>query len=120
MLNQEKAGYRASKQKSTSFMNQRKWFGHEIDENRIKPKEIKVDTILKLNPPKNLKELKSFLGPIQYMAKLLPRLWGKNRLTPNTIEEKRNVELANRTKRRLPKDKTDVDRRPISSTLCKR
>ena len=70
----EKAGYRASKKKSEFFMKQTNWLGHEIDENRIKPNEEKVEAILKLNPPENTKELKSFLGAIQYMAKFLPKL----------------------------------------------
>ena len=75
ILNQlEKAGYRASKRKSEFFMNRKKWLGHEIDENGIKPNEEKIEAIQKLNPPKNTKELKSFLGAIQYMAKFLPKL----------------------------------------------
>ena len=49
-------------------MNRIKWLGHEIDENGIKPNEEKIEAILKLEPPKNTKELKSFLGAIQYMA----------------------------------------------------
>ena len=55
-------------------MKQTKWLGHEIDENGIKPNEEKVEAILKLNPPKNTKELKSFLGAIQYITKYLPKL----------------------------------------------
>ena len=71
----EKAGYRAGKRKSECSMNQTKWLRHEIDENGIKPNEEKVEAILKLNQPENTKELKSFLGAIQYMAKFLPKLW---------------------------------------------
>ena len=55
-------------------MNRIKWLGHEIDENGIKPNEEKVEANLKLEPPKNTKELKSFPGAIQYMAKFLPKL----------------------------------------------
>ena len=51
-----------------------KWLGYEIVENGIKPNEEKVEAILKLEPTKNTKELKSFLGAIQYMAKVLPKL----------------------------------------------
>ena len=61
----EKVGYRASKKKSEFFVNQIKWLGHEIDENRIKPNEEKVEEILKLKPPENKKELKSFPGALQ-------------------------------------------------------
>ena len=70
----EKAGYRASKKKSEFFMNRIKWLDHEIDENGIKQNEKKLEAILILEPPKNTKELKSFLGAIQHMAKLLPKL----------------------------------------------
>ena len=55
-------------------MNRIKWLGHEIDENGIKPNEEKIEAIQKLKPPENTKELKSFLGAIQYMAKFLPKL----------------------------------------------
>ena len=56
-------------------MNETKWLGHEINENGIKPNEKKVEAIIKLKAPeKNTKDLKSFLGAIQYMAKFLPKL----------------------------------------------
>ena len=55
-------------------MKRTKWLGHEIDENGIKPYEEKVEAILKLNPPENTKDLKSFLGAIQYMANFLSKL----------------------------------------------
>ena len=55
-------------------MNQSKWLGHEIDENGIKPNEEKVEAILRLKPPENTKELISFLGAKQYVAKFLPKL----------------------------------------------
>ena len=70
----EKAGYRASKKKSKFFMKETKWLGHEINENGIKPKEEKEEAILKLKTPENTKDLKSFLGEIQCMAKFLPKL----------------------------------------------
>ena len=70
----EKAGYRASKKKSEFFMNETKWLGHEINENGIKPNEEKVEAIIKLKAPENTKDLKSFLGAIQYMEKFLPKL----------------------------------------------
>ena len=60
----EKAGYRASKQKSEFFLKRTKWLGHEINENGIKPNEEKVEAIQKLKSPINTIELKSFLGAI--------------------------------------------------------
>ena len=48
--------------------------GHEINETGIKPNKEKVKAILELKHPENQKQLKSFLGAIQYLAKFLPRL----------------------------------------------
>ena len=80
-------------------MKQTKWLGHEIDENGIKPNEENIEAILKLNPPENTKELKSFLGAIQYMAQFLPKLSERtDRPITETIEKERNMELGNRTK----------------------
>ena len=70
----EKAGYRASKKKSEFFMNETNWIGHEINENGTKPNEEKVEIIIKLKAPENTKDLKSFLGAIQYLAKFIPKL----------------------------------------------
>ena len=70
----EDAGYRASERKPEFFKNKMKWLGHEIDENGIKPNKEKVKAILELKHPENLKQLKSFLGAIQYLAKFLPKL----------------------------------------------
>ena len=70
----ENAGYRASEKKSEFFQIKIKWLGHEIDENGIKPNKEKVKAILDLKNPENSKQLISFLGAIEYLAKFLPRL----------------------------------------------
>ena len=70
----ENAGYRASEKKSEFFQNKIEWLGHEIDEDEIKPNKGKVKAILDLKHPGNRKQLKSFLGAIQYLAKFVPRL----------------------------------------------
>ena len=57
-------------------MNLTKWLGHELMKTE-KPNEEKLEDILKLNPPENTKELKSFLGAIQWMANFLPKLSGR-------------------------------------------
>ena len=49
-------------------MKQRMWLGHQIDENGIILNEEKVEAILKLKPPNNTKELKSFLDSIQHLT----------------------------------------------------
>ena len=78
----EKASYRASKRKSEFFLNRTNWLGHEIDENGIKPNEEKVGDILKLKAPENTKDVKSFFGAIQNMAKFY-----RNRPTEKTTKK---------------------------------
>ena len=70
----ENAGYRASERKSEFLLNRTKWLRHEIDETGFKPNKEKVKAILELKHPENQKQLKSFLGAIQYLAKFQPRL----------------------------------------------
>ena len=82
-------------------MNRTKWLGHEIDENGIKPKEEKIEAIQKLNPPRNTKELKSFLGAIQYMAKFLPKLSKQTDRLRKLLKENEPYELGRRKTKRF-------------------
>ena len=88
VLNQlEDASYRASERKSELFLRSTKWLGHEIDEMGIKPNKEKVKTILEFKHPENQKQLKSFLGAIQYLAKFLPRLSEKTDRLRNFLKK---------------------------------
>ena len=95
----EDAEYRASERKSKFFLNKTKCFGHKIDETGIKPNKEKVKAILDLKHPENPKQLKSFLGAIQYLAKFLLRLSGKKQKTPKTPQKGLSMELGERTRR---------------------
>ena len=66
--------YRATEIKSDFFQNILEWLGHEIDEDGIKPNKEKVEAILELKHTETPKQLKSFLGAIQCLTKILPRL----------------------------------------------
>ena len=45
--------------------------GHKIDQNGIRPLQDKLKAIQELKEPKNEKELKYFLGAIQYLSKYI-------------------------------------------------
>ena len=45
--------------------------GHKIDQNEIRPLQEKLEATTKINIPKKQKELKSFLGAIQYLTKYI-------------------------------------------------
>ena len=62
-------GYRLSETKSKLFKTEIEWIGAKINQNGIRPLQDKVLAIKKLKEPKNEKELKSFLGTIQYFSK---------------------------------------------------
>ena len=116
----EKAGHRGSKKKSEFFLNETKWLDHEINENKIKPNEDKVDAILKLKAPESTKDLKSFLGAIFYMAKLLPKFFGTDRPIEKITKKERTMETGTITRSGFKPDKTNVNRRSMLSTLCKK
>ena len=70
----ENAGYRLSENKSEFFKSEVEWIGHKIDQNGIRPLQDKLMAIKNLKQPNNEKELKSFLGAIQYLSKYIDNL----------------------------------------------
>ena len=70
----ENAGYRLSENKSVLIKTEIEWIGHKIDQNGIRPLQDKLMAIKDLKQPNNEKELKSFLGAIQYMSKYIDNL----------------------------------------------
>ena len=68
------AEYRLSESKSELFKTEIEWIGHKIDQNGIRPLQDKLLAVKELKEPKNEKELKSFLGAIQYLSKYIENL----------------------------------------------
>ena len=48
------------------------WLGHKFTQSGTAPIETKTAAILNLTAPKNLKQLRSFLGSILYLGKFIP------------------------------------------------
>ena len=59
--------------KSTFGVDKCKYLGYVLTRQGIKLQSKKIKSILAINPPKNVKELCSFLGIIQYYRDL----WGE-------------------------------------------
>ena len=70
----ENAGYRLSENKSEYFKTDIEWIGHYIVQNGIRPLQDELMAIKELKQPNNEKELKSFLGAIQYLSKSIDNL----------------------------------------------
>ena len=70
----EDAGYRASLEKTELFKKEIDWLGYHIDENGISPKQSKTEAILAVETPKRLRDVRSFLGSVQYLGKFIKGL----------------------------------------------
>jgi len=68
-----KAGLRINAAKSKFCATEIEYLGYVLTQSGIKPQLKKVQAILALNPPTNVKELRSFLGMVQYYRDL----WGR-------------------------------------------
>ena len=54
------------------FRNQVNRLGDHLSESGVSPKFSKTEAIQNLNPPKSLKQLRSFLFSINHIAKIIP------------------------------------------------
>ena len=70
----QRAGLWLKKQKSAFLLPSVEYLGHKITAEGIQPTEEKVRAIKDAPAPKNVTQLRSFFGLINYYAKFLPRL----------------------------------------------
>lgn len=68
------AGLRAKVEKCKFFQRSVTYLGHKIDENGIHPTEDKIEAIRNAPSPTNVKQLRSFLGSVNYYEKFIPKL----------------------------------------------
>ena len=54
---------------------------------KMRPLKSRIDAIQKVNPPKTIKECRSFCGKVNYMSMFLPSLTGK--VDPHTFYYKK-------------------------------
>ena len=69
----EAAGLRLKKNKCTLMAESVTYLGHRIDKD-LHPTQEKVEAVQNAPTPKNVSELKSYLGLLSYYAKFLPNL----------------------------------------------
>lgn len=70
----EKAGMRLKKSKCKFLMTEIEYLGHKISKEGLKPTQLKVRAITQAPQPKNVSDLKVFLGLVNYYGKFLPNL----------------------------------------------
>ena len=54
------------------FKQEVNWLGHHLSEAGVRIKINKTEAVVNLNPPKSLKQLRSFLGSINHLASFIP------------------------------------------------
>ena len=78
------------------FKQEVNWLGHHPSESGVSPKFTKTEAIKNLNPPKSLKQLRSFLGSINHVAKFIPNVASLiEKLRPLLKEENQKKKLKN-------------------------
>ena len=70
----ERAGFRAKKSKCMFMAPSVSYLGHLIDEVGLHPLQEKVRAVKEAPSPKNVSELKSYLGLLTYYSKFLPNM----------------------------------------------
>ncbi len=73
----EDSGYRVSIEKSKLFQKETEWCGYQINSSGIKPKTTRTESVLRINAPKSVNEIRSFLGSVQYLANFIKNLSAK-------------------------------------------
>lgn len=84
------AGLRLRKDKCEFLKEEIEFLGHLVSKDGIMPNPDKVKAISEMPPPKDLKQIESFLGMVQYYAKFVPQLSALasplNQLRKNGVE----------------------------------
>ena len=76
------------------FQNEVNWLDHKLSLDGISPKITKTEAILKLSPPTSLKQLRSVLGSINHLAKLIPNAANlTDKLRPLLREENEKIKF---------------------------
>ena len=69
----EKAGFRANVRKCFFGESQLEYLGYHLTRKGIQPQPKKVEAILRLSPPKNKRQLRHFLGLVNYYRDMWKR-----------------------------------------------
>ena len=69
------------------------WLGHSLSAEGIVPKITKTEAIANLQPPKSLKQLRSFMGSISHLSNFIPNAASlTDKLRPLLKEENKKKE----------------------------
>ena len=70
----DEEGFALKFSKCEFSLNQLSWLGYDIDSEGYRPKRSKIEAVLALEPPRTLKQLRSFMGILNHLQRFLPNL----------------------------------------------
>eukprot|EP00253_Pinus_taeda_P012365 PITA_12365 len=108
-----KYGISLNPKKSLFALEEGKLLGHIISKygNRIDPKRIQA--ILQIPYPRNIKELQAFLGKINFLRRFIPNLAELIRLLSNMLKKDAKVKWSLETKQAFESIKTALTQTPV-------
>ena len=86
--------------KKTMFgLQEGKLLGHIISENGIRIDPKRIDGILQINHPRNINELQSFIGKINFLRRFIPNLVELHRNMKNMLKREEGVKWTLKAKK---------------------
>ncbi|VDL82659.1 unnamed protein product [Nippostrongylus brasiliensis] len=70
----KEAGFRLKREKCEFLKEQMEFLSHVVDAQGVRPSPKKIQAMVNMPEPKNLKEVESFIGMVQYYGKFIPNL----------------------------------------------
>ena len=114
-------GYKVSLKKSKFFQKTVEWCGFKISEEGVTPKTSRVEAIQKIQLPKTLTEVKSFLGSVQYLMRYIPNLTTETEPLLALLQKRTKWNWAKTKKQRIRKSEIGDSNDCTTQTLrCSR
>ena len=98
------------------------WLGYKINSEGITPTKQKTDAIIQLENPKTHKQLRSFMGSIHHLVKIIPNLATLSAtlrplLTKSTQKNPKKIRMGGQTQNSVQQNKTSDQDHSRTKTL---
>ena len=104
----EEHGYKASERKSKLFQHSTEWWGYIIDAEGVRPKRSRTEAVSNISVPKTVREVRSFLGSVQYLAKTIRNLSVKSEPIRRLLKKRSKWSWRNEQQNAFDQIKSDI------------